>query len=199
MRQHGASLATLALALGLLAATPSAVNACSSPHPTFVDAVRGARAIARVSIVERVNSYTADPTTSRTYRVERLLKGTLPRLVTLAPDWTSLCHDRVGSYAEGSVGKTVVLAIDVRYYDQIIHPMWMTHVSPGLWGTAGVPPHVTTLDALEAAILAEIGLPDTATNEAAPRGAPPLAFMLAAALVAFVAIVRKSGARLPDR
>lgn len=199
MRRHGASLATLALGLGLLAATPSAVNACSSPHPTFVDAVRGARAIARVSIVEGSDSSMADPTSSQTYRVERLLKGALPGLVTLDPDWTSLCRDRVGGYVEGSVGKTAVLAIEVRYYDQTIHPVWMIDVSQGLWGTPGVPPHVTTMDALEAAILAELGLPDTSTNEAAPRGAPPLAFILAAALVAFVAMVRKRGGRLPDR
>lgn len=193
MRRHGAALATFALALGLLAATPAAVSACSSDHPTFAEVVQGARAIARVTIVEGFDTYTADPTTSETYRVERVLKGTLPRLVTLAPAWTSVCHDSVAYYAEESASKTFLMAVDMRYYDESIHPMWMVDDAQGVWGTAGVPSRVRTLDELEAAILAELALPDTSTDEPPPGGGQPLVVILAAALAGFVATVRRFG------
>jgi hypothetical protein len=166
--------------------------ACISEHPTFVEAVRGARAIARVTVVEGVDTYKADPTASETYRVERALKGRLPELVTLAPAWSSLCHDSVGFYAEGSVGRTIVIAIDMPYYDQTIHPMWTGYDTSGVSGSAGVPSGVTTLKELEAAILAELDLPETSTVETQPRDAIPLALVLAAAIAAFVATVRRS-------
>lgn len=187
MRPRGAAPAAFVLALGLLVAAPSAVSACISEHPTFLEAVRGARAIARVTTIEGVDTYTADPTANETYRVERVLKGRLPGLVTLAPAWTSLCHDSVGFYAEGSDGRTIVIAIDMPYYDQTIHPMWTTYDTQGVSGSAAVPPGVTTLKELEAAILAELDLPDTSTDETQSRDAYPLAFILAAAIVAFVA------------
>ena len=193
MHRRGAALAALALALGLLIAAPSGVSACTSEHPTFAEAVQGARAIARVTVVEGFEVYTADPTISETYRVERVLKGELPGLVTLAPAWTSLCHDSVGYYAQESVGKTLVVAIDLPYYDQVIHPMWTTYDSQGVSGSAGVPSGASTLDELEAAILAELGLPDTSTDEPPPRGAFQLGFIIAAALLAFIATMRRSG------
>lgn len=173
---------------------PSPVSACTSDHPSFLEAVRGARAIARVSIVEGFDTYTDDPTTSETYRVERVLKGTLPQTVTLAPAWTSLCQDSVGYYAgaQESDGKTIVLAIDMPYYGQTIHPMWTTYDNGDVGGSAGLPPGVNTLDALEAAVLAVLGPPDTATSRAAPDRTPILA-LLAVALVGFTVTVRKSG------
>ncbi len=195
MRPRGAAPAAFVLALGLLVAAPSTVSACISEHPTFLEAVRGARAIARVTTIEGVDAYTADPTASETYRVERVLKGRLPGLVTLAPAWTSLCHDSVGFYAEGSDGRTIVIAIDMPYYDQTIHPMWTTYDPQGVSGSAGVPSGVTTLTELEAAILAELALPDTSTDEGQLRNTHPLAFILAAAIAAiagFVATVRRS-------
>ena len=199
MHGRGAALAALALALGLLIAAPSGVSACTSEHPTFAEAVQGARAIARVTVVEGFETYTADPTTSETYRVERVLKGKLPGLVTLAPAWTSLCHDSIGLYAEGAAGKSLVVAIDLPYYDQIIHPMWTTYGTQGVSGSAGVPSGATTLDELEAAIIAEPGLPDTSTDEPLPRGAFPLGFTIAAALLTFVVTMRRSGIGLNHR
>lgn len=199
MRRRGAALALLLIALGLVAAAPSAVSACSSDHPTFLEAVRGARAIARVTILEGFDIYTDDPTTSETYRVDRLLKGTLPGLVTVAPAWTSLCHDSVGYYAgdEASDGKTVLVAIDMPYYDQTIHPMWMIDETQGVVGSAGVPAGVTTLEALEAAILAEVGVPATSTDEGEATGAAPLVALFAVALVAIVGIVLRFLRRRP--
>ncbi len=195
MRGSRASLACSALAFGLLLAMPSPASACSSDQPTFEEAVRGARAIALVFIVDGFDS--DDPTTSETFRVERLLKGTLPEVVTLAPAWTSLCHDSVGwnAGAEESDGRTILLAIDMRYYGQTIHPVWTTD-NQGVSGSAGVPLGITTLAELEAAILADLGVPDTATLESEPPAAPPLAVMLVAALVTFVVTVRRSRIRI---
>lgn len=192
MRRSGAALAAVALALGLLAAAPSAVSACISEHPTFLEAVRGARAIARVRIVEGVDASSADQTATETYRVERVLKGRLPGLVTLAPAWTSLCHDTVGFYAEGSEGGTLVIAIDMPYYAQTIHPMWTTYDTQGVSGSAGVPSGVATLYGLEAAILAALDLPNTSTEETQPRDAYLVAILLAAAVAAFIATVHRS-------
>ena len=196
MRGSRASLACSALAFGLLLAMPSPASACVSGQPTFEEAVRGARAIALVIIVDGFDS--GDPTTSETFRVERLLKGTLPEVVTLAPAWTSLCHDSVGwnAGAEESDGRTILLAIDMRYSDQTIHPMWTTDDNQRVSGSAGVPRGVTTLAELEAAILADLGVPDTATLESEPPAAPPLAVMLVAALVTFVVTVRRSRIRI---
>jgi len=177
---------------------PSPASACSSDQPTFEEAVRGARAIALVFIVDGFDNYSDDPTTSETFRVERLLKGTLPEVVTLAPAWTSLCHDSVGwnAGAEESDGRTILLAIDMRYSDQTIHPMWTTDDNQRVWGSAGVPRGITTLAELEAAILADLGVPDTATLESEPPAAPALAVMLVAALVTFVVTVRRSRIRI---
>lgn len=201
MRGPRALLAGVALAVGLLAAMPSPVSACTGEQPSFLEAVRGARAIARVTIVEGFDTYTDDPTTSETYRVDRVLKGTLPQTLTLAPAWTSVCHDSVGYNAgvEESDGKTIVLAIDMPYYDQTIHPMWMTYENGEVGGSAGVPPGVTTLDALEAAVLAVLAPPDTATSGTAPDRTPTLPLLLVAALVAFTVTVRKSGRGVHDR
>ena len=201
MRGPRAALACSALALGLLAATPSPVSACISDEPTFEEAVRGARAIARVVIVDGFDNYSDDPTTSETFRVARMLKGKLPEFVTLAPAWTTLCHDSVGwnAGAEESDGRTILLAIDMPYYGQTIHPMWTTGGSHGVWGSAGVPAGVTTLAELEAAVLAQLGLPDTATLDAEPAAAPPFAVIFVAGLVTLVVTARRSRIRVRER
>jgi hypothetical protein len=147
----------LAIALLSLVGTPT--RACSSDQPTFGEAVRGARAIARVTVLSIVE----DPSVRETFRVERRLKGSLPNQITIAPAWATLCHDSAASYA-GGVGRTAILAIELRYYDQIIHPVWSIDPETGVFASAGTPARVTTLADLESAILAELGMPDTATE-----------------------------------
>ena len=189
MRRLATLVSTAGLAVVLLGATPVAVSACTSEHPTFVEAVRGARAIARVTIVEGFDTNLDDPTHSETYHVDRVLKGSLPEMVTLAPAWTSLCHDSVGYYA-GADGATIIVALDL-YYEQTIHPMWMVDATQSLSGSAGVPPGVTTLEGLEAAIRAELGMPDTSTDDAEQESASPVVVVvLVTALAAFGAAVR---------
>ena len=163
MRRVARLVGASALAATLVGTSPSAVLGCTSDHPSFVEAVHGARAIARVVVVEGWDSYLDDPAHSETYRVERVLKGSLPASVTLAPAWTSLCHDSVAYYA-GSDGAVIVVALDVSYYDQVIHPMWAFDSDQGLSGSAGVPPGVTMLTELEAAIRSELGRPDSSKS-----------------------------------
>lgn len=169
------------LAAVLVCATPSPVSACTSSQPSFAEAVRGARAIARVTIVEGWDGYQDDPTHSETYRVDRVLKGSLPKSVTVAPAWTTLCHDSVGYFA-GAEGAVIIVAFDVPYYDETIHPVWTFDSNQGLSGSAGVPSGVWTLTDLEAAIRSELGMPDTATAESATdHSSPLLPYVLAAA------------------
>ena len=191
MRRRGLLLAAIALSLGLLAAMPPTVSACISEQPTFIEAVRGAHAIARVTIVEGWDGYPAE-TESETFRVERILKGTLPEVVTRSPAWSSLCHDSVASFAgaEESDGKVIVVAFDMPYFDQTLQPMWISDDHQGVRGSAGVPPGITTLAALEAAILAELALPQTTAKDSAPASAAPLALVVAAAVAAFAISLR---------
>lgn len=185
-----ARVSILALAMGMVGAmTPTGVSACISEQPTFGEAVHGARAIARVTIVDGFDDLADDPSISETYRVDRVLKGSLPGVVTIAPAWTSLCHDSIGYYAgdEDSDGKTVVVAFDLRYFDQVIHPMWVA-IEDEMWGSAGVPAGITTLAELETAIRAELGMPETSTQATQePRSAvdlrPLLLFVATIALM----------------
>ena len=181
MRGIAALASAGTLAAILVCATPSPVSACTSSQPSFAEAVRGARAIARVTVVEGWDGYQDDPTHSETYRVERVLKGSLPKLVTVAPAWTTLCHDSVGYFA-GAEGAVIIVAFDVPYYDQTIHPVWTFDGKQGLSGSAGVPSGVSTLTDLEAAIRSELSMPDTATAEStAPETSPLLPYVLSAA------------------
>jgi hypothetical protein len=181
MRGIAGLASTGTLAAILVCATPSPVSACTSSQPSFAEAVRGARAIARVTVVEGWDGYQDDPTHSETYRVDRVLKGSLPKLVTVAPAWTTLCHDSVGSFA-GAEGAVIIVAFDLPYYDETIHAMWTFDSNQGLSGSAGVPSGVSTLTDLEAAIRSGLGMPDTATAEStAPETSPLLPYVLAAA------------------
>ena len=182
------------LAAILVCATPSAVSACVSSQPSFAEAVRGARAIARVTVVEGWDGYQDDPTHSETYRVERVLKGSLPKVVTVAPAWTTLCHDSVG-YLAGTEGAVIIVAFDVPYVDQTIHPMWAFDSKHGVSGSAGVPAGVSTLTDLEAAIRSELRMPDTPTDSSTSSGAVPLLPAVVAALGGLAVGLRRSGRR----
>ena len=181
MRRIAALASASTLAAILVCATPSPVSACVSGQPSFAEAVRGAQAIARVTVVEGWDGYQDDPTHSETYRVERVLKGLLPKLVTVAPAWTTLCHDSV-SYFAGAEGAVIIVAFDVPYCDQTIHPMWTFDRKQGMSGSAGVPSGVSTLTDLEGAIRSELGMPDTATAQSTTdHPSPLLPYVLAAA------------------
>jgi hypothetical protein len=188
MVRRGRSLvAGCVFVLALLGAVSTPASACSSDHPSFQEAVRGARAIARVTIIEGFDSVNDDPTHTETFKVERVLKGSLPGLVTVAPAWTSLCHDTVAYYG-GGPGSTIILAVDLRYYHDVIHPMWVFDSAGQNGGSAAVPGGVTTLAGLESAILAELRMPDTSTGGAEQTPAVvPAIVALAIGFIAFVA------------
>ncbi len=146
----------LVLALSLLAG-PTPALACTSGAPSFVEAVSGAQGVARVRVIRAANQQGR----GATYRVERLLRGSLPDTVALAQDHSSLCG-RVASWEAGGVGSTAVIAFRVPYYRQLIHPVWLD-TPEGLSGPAGVPEGVETLAELEQAIIRS-ALPDTGTS-----------------------------------
>jgi hypothetical protein len=180
------------IAAGFLAA-PGPTFACVSDHPTFSEAVGGASAIARVTIVEGFDAVSGDPTHSETYRVERVLKGSLPELVTIAPAWTSLCQDSVGYFAgaEASEGRTILIALNLSFGDQVIHPMWAELDGVGLFGTAGIPDGVTTLAALERAILRQVALPETSTADSKTVSLLPWALVAGLALLGASVVFRR--------
>ena len=155
---------TALLGLLLLVATPTSVLACQSDQPSFRHAVNGAEAIATVTLVDAFDHSSKE---GERYRVVRVLKGTLPDRFKLASPYTTLCHDTVGGIA-GREGSTVVVAFDVPYYGQTIHPAWSFDANAGLRGSAGVPARVDSLRTLEAAILAELG-----TRRRRPSGRRP--------------------------
>ncbi len=183
----------VAVSLGVLAA-PGRVSACTSDAPSFAEAVDGARAIARVTIVEGYDTYPGDPTRSETYHVDRVLKGSLPELVTIAPAWTSLCQDSVSYFAgaEASQGRTIIVAFDLTFYGQVIHPMWGYAKEGGVFGTAGLPTGVGSLTALELAILRRLDLPDTATVGMGPADPPsPLPLFAALCFLAVAGVLHR--------
>lgn len=183
----------VAMSLGVLA-VPAHVSACVSDQPSFAETIHGARAIARVTIVEGFDTYLDDPSHSETYRVDRVLKGSLPELVTIAPAWTSLCHDTVSYFAgaEASEGQTIIVAFDLSFGDQVIHPMWGDADGSTLFGTAELPTGVRTLAALESAILRQVGMPDTSTVGTSPNDPPsPLPLFVALSLLAAVHVLRR--------
>lgn len=184
-------LAAPVLVLGFLAGTPAAVSACVTAGPTFVEAVHGARAIARVTIVEGWDGAIVGDA-SETFRVDRVLKGTLPALVTLDPATTSICGDSISSLAgaETSEGETIVVAFDVPFSGQTIHPLWADDLGLRVTGTAESPAGIRTLAELEAAILAELALPNTATVQPAPVATHPVTLVVAAAAAAFAIRLR---------
>lgn len=161
----------------LLFVAPSTARACQSDAPTFGQAVHGARAIALITIVEGADPDADDPTHSETYRIDRVLKGSLPKVITVAPAWTTLCHDSVGSWV-GPKGSRAIVAFDVPFYDQAIHPVWTRDASGRVSGSAGLPSGLSTLRELAAEIEAELLAPDTSTPTPATPDRLPVPMLL---------------------
>lgn len=152
----------LAVIAGLVAlpllALPMAARGCTGERPSFEEAVRGAEAIALVS-VEEVSTY-GEPARGETYRVIRVLKGSLSQRVQLDDPRTSICADTVGLYAPE--GTRAIVAFGVPFYGNQLHTVWVeaADVVNPVTGSAAVPDDVFTLAELEAAIME--ALPDTA-------------------------------------
>ncbi len=159
-----------ALALGVCAALvmsvvpPSPARGCTGATPSFADAVASSRAIARVVVTE-VDAYLTGA--AETFVVVRTLKGQLPDTYRLDDPRTGICGDSIGYYV-GLDGEAIV-AFGIPWYDTVVNPAWVAgdSVTEPLTGYGSWPPPegVTTLDELEALIVAS--LPDTALP--APR------------------------------
>jgi hypothetical protein len=158
-------LLTLLAALAAAVLAPPATAACSSDQPTFQEAIGGAVAIAVVRISEPELYDEMEPTQS--FTVVTVIKGSLPETLTLPRPRTGLCGDTIGFWAKGMRRNTVLVAFGVPFYQTTINPVWgePRRGYPSLFGTAGTPPGVTSLEELIAAVRDQI--PDTSL----PRGA----------------------------
>lgn len=160
------ALAGAAIAL-LLTQGATAVIACSSEMPTFEYVLENASAIARVTVLEG-----RDADLSETFRVDQVLKGRTGDTIVLQPARSGLCGDTVAFFigAEGGkVGQTAILALDVPYFDQVIHPVWGV-IEGRLGGSAHLPDGVHSLPELERAIAAAVAVPPpTEADDAAPK------------------------------
>jgi hypothetical protein len=148
---------------------PPQAWACTSDAPTFEYVLTNARAIARVTIID-IPEPGPGPPYVETYRVERRLKGTLPDVVELAKAYTNLCHDRIAYYA-GPEGRTAIIAFDVPFFNDTIHPIWYEGpdgLQSTVWGTEDL----TSLAELERAILRS--LPETSTEPQAGDASLPV-------------------------
>lgn len=185
MRRMG--LATAAALVVSLTVTGTPARGCSSTQPTFVEAIQGAQAIARV-VVEDVTEYGEAPA-GETFRVIRVVSGQLPDEVHLDQPVTGLCGDTIGYYAPE--GTEVIVAFGVPFFGATLHLAWMVVDHP-IRPLAGIgvpaPEDVDTLDELERLISAT--LPDTAATRDLGR---------AAALVGGVFLVLVAGAVLGRR
>jgi hypothetical protein len=152
--------------------------------PTFDYVVDSASAIARVTVLEG-----RDRDLSETFRIDRVLKGRLPATVVLEPARSSLCGDTVSFFvgAEGAnVGQSAILALDVRFFDEVLHPVWGV-IEGRLGGSAHLPDGVTTLPVLERAIAAAItALPATDVDDPVDKEAS--GWLASLALMAIVTL-----------
>ena len=173
------SVLASAVLLAVLLASPAPALACIPVFPSFQDAVHHAEAIAVVTVLER---HAGRPGSDEAYRVQRVIKGDLGDRIRLARPHTSLCHDPVGSLAR-TKRTPIIVAFWVPSFGNTIHPAWGFEPGVGVYGSAGVPKHIDTLQELESAIRAELGLPDTSAVEPDPIDRPPVVLLLCAGLL----------------
>ncbi len=140
-----ASAAMVALAVGF--ATPRSAAACSSDQPTFDQAMAGAQAVAIVEVDLAANGE-VQPGVPPLRVVEVLTGDPAPFLV--GDPITGLCGDTI-HYLFGDSARLIV-AFGVPFYDQVIHPAWGRSDDGSLFGTAGNPSGVDTIEGVEAAI-----------------------------------------------
>jgi hypothetical protein len=169
-----------------LAAGPGAGTAlaCISETPSFAQAIAGADVIARVMIVDGTDY--ERPGDVEVFRVDRVLKGDPGPRIELVEPMTYLCGDRVGYLTggvDGGVGQSIILATNVDFFDEVIHPFWIV-VEGGLSGTAGWPAAAGDLADVEAAILDALSVPETSTAPVDDPAPAPESSILPAALIA---------------
>lgn len=134
-----------ALAVGV--ATPRPVDACTSEHPSFEQAMAGAQAVAWVEVELAANGEVLPGVPP--LRVTEVIHGD-PAPFLAADPRTGLCGDTI-HYLYGD-GARVLVAFGVPFFDQIISPSWWRDETGVVSGTAGVPFGVSTIEGLEAAV-----------------------------------------------
>jgi len=170
-------------------ANPTATSACSAESPTFDFAVRNASAIARVTILNG-----RDGDLVERFRIDRVLKGALPAEVVLERPRAHLCGDTISFFAGaegGRIGQSAIVAFDVTFYAQVIHPVWAV-LDNRVGGSASWPDGVSTLLELEPAIVTSVGQvpntdasPEFANTEEPPWIAAPLLLFAVALAIGY--------------
>jgi hypothetical protein len=173
---------------GVLAATvllggaaTTEVRACTGPLVTFQEAVGGAEAIAVVTVVEGSVPWFENPDHEEVFRVDRVLRGVLPPLVSLVRPKANACGDSLAGTI-GEDGATAIVAFGVRIGGDVIHPVWTEDPAGGMGGTAEAPAGVGTLAELELAL----GGGPAASTEPGTTGVP--ADVVAAVALVLVAL-----------
>jgi hypothetical protein len=174
----------LALAIGCLIVAAAPALACSAPAPSFEQAVLRSEAVARVTVLDAAEGG-AGP---ETYRVDRILKGVLPPIVTLDDSVAGFCSGPIGGVAgEGTV---VIVAFRMPFDNAMVDPIWFD-TAEGLASTAQTPEELRTLADVEERIR---GLVPAAPGGPSPMvdlsGLVPVALLLAAGLIGVLAILR---------
>jgi hypothetical protein len=191
----------LALVAFLLAtlANPIGALACSADSPTFDYAVQDASAIARVTILDG-----RDRNLIERFRIDRVLKGELPAEVALERPNSHLCGDTISFFAGaegGRVGQSAIVAFNVTFSGQIIHPVW-ADLNNRLAGSASLPDGVSTLLELERVIAAAVAqLPQTEADSTPDASQSPpwiVAPLLALVLVLILGLTWRRRTRTTE-
>lgn len=126
---------------------PRPVVACSSEHPTFEQAMSGAQAVAWVEVELAADGEVLPGVPP--LRIVEALAGDPAQFLAGDPR-TGLCGDTIhGLFGDGA---RVIVAFGVPFFDQVIHPAWGRGDDGALFGTAGVPFGVSTIEGIEAAV-----------------------------------------------
>ncbi len=183
MRRRGGLLGILTAAIVLTGMSAGEARACTGSLLPFAKALAGAEAIAVVTVVEGAAPI-EDLDREEVFRVDRVLRGALPPVVSLVRPKAHACGDSLAGTI-GDVGASAIVAFGVEAFGGVIHPVWTEDPAGGLGGTAEAPSGVTTLAQLELVVAGDRAVP---MAEATGPMVGTAAAIVVAALAGFLAL-----------
>lgn len=194
MRRLRGLVGILSASVLLVGASAGEIRACTGPLMTFQDAVAGAEAIARVTVVEGAVPWFENPDHEEVFRVDRVLRGILPPLVSLVRPKANACGDSLAGTI-GEEGATAMVAFGVRMSGDVIHPVWTEDPAGGMGGTAEAPAGVRTLADLELALGGSPAAPAEPGATDVPADVAAAVALVLVALAGFLAFAWRARAR----
>mgnify|MGYP001438241337 CR=1 FL=1 len=194
MRRLRGLVGILSASVLLVGASAGEIRACTGPLMTFQDAVAGAEAIARVAVVEGAVPWFENPDHEEVFRVDRVLRGVLPPLVSLVRPKANACGDSLAGTI-GEEGATAMVAFGVRMSGDVIHPVWTEDPAGGMGGTAEAPAGVRTLADLELALGGGPAAPAEPGATDVPADVAAAVALVLVALAGFLAFAWRARAR----